>query len=65
MESDDGPRDTFFHKRIVRTASIPNTRSGNYVDLECGHRAMTFGNLDEAGGVVLCSQCRDAAKTAN
>lgn len=59
LEPDEGPRTSFFHKRIVSTKPIPNTQSGRVVNLECGHRVMTFGNLEHAGGVVLCTQCRD------
>ena len=62
LESDDEPRDTVFHKRITRVSPLPNTRSGHMVTLECGHRAMTFGDLDHCGGVVLCTECRDRAE---
>lgn len=58
LEPDDGPRDTWAHKRIVAVDRIPNTRNGHMLDLECGHRVMSFGNLTHAGGVVLCDQCR-------
>jgi hypothetical protein len=59
LEPDEGPRDSRFHKRILRVTPIPNTRTGNYLELECGHRSMAFGNLDAAGGRVLCLECRD------
>jgi hypothetical protein len=62
LEPDEGPRTSRFHKKIVKAAPLPNTQSGNTLDLECGHRVMTFGNLAHAGGVVLCTQCRDAAE---
>lgn len=62
IEADDGPRDSQFHKRIVRVTPIPNTATGNTVTLECGHRAMTFGDLTRCGGVVLCAECRDRAR---
>jgi hypothetical protein len=58
LEPDSGPRNTAFHKRIIRTAPVPNTKVGHYCDLECGHRVMTFGNLAHCAGVVLCDQCR-------
>lgn len=60
----EGPeeRNTQFHKRIVNVKPIPNTKSGHYADLECGHRVMTFGDLNLTGGVALCMQCRDGAK---
>jgi hypothetical protein len=61
LEPDEGPRDSAFHKRIVKTRPIPGTRSGNTCTLECGHQVQTFGKLDHAGGVALCTQCRDAA----
>jgi hypothetical protein len=62
LEPDEGPRNSRFHKRILKTTPIPQTRVGNYLDLECGHRVMTFGDLTHAGGVVLCTDCRDRAK---
>ena len=67
LEPDEGPRDTPFHKRIVRTKPIPNTRVGRWCVLECGHVVMTFGTLDalqRAGGVVLCTQCRDLSEAS-
>lgn len=64
LEPDEGPRDTRFHKRIVSTKRIPNTRAGHYAALECGHQVMTFGNLSHAEGVALCTQCRDAVINA-
>ena len=60
LEPDLPPRDTKHHKRIIGIAPLTGTRSGNMADLECGHRVMTFGRLEHAGGVVLCTQCRDA-----
>jgi hypothetical protein len=59
LEPDEGSRNTEFHMRIVAIEPVPNTRSGNYLTLECGHRTMAFGDLKHAGGVVLCSACRD------
>jgi hypothetical protein len=59
LEPDEGPRNTRWHMRIERSERIPNTRSGNWLYLACGHRSMAFGNLGYAGGVVLCTQCRD------
>ena len=59
LEPDEGPRDTPFHKRIVRKEPIPNTRAGHNVTLECGHGVQTFGDLALAEGVVLCTKCRD------
>ena len=59
LEPDEAPRDTPHHRRILRTVPIPNTRGGNVLELECGHRAMTFGDLRHANGVVLCMECRD------
>ncbi len=60
LEPDKEPRDSPFHKRIIRTTPIPNTRAGHWCDLECGHRVMSFGRLALANGVVLCTQCRGA-----
>jgi hypothetical protein len=62
LEPDEGPRHTRFHKRIVSMKPIPNTRTGNTCGLECGHVVQTFGKLDPAGGVLLCTACRDAAE---
>ena len=59
LEPDEGPRNTKFHKRIVKTERIPQTRTGNWTTLECGHRHMTFGDLSHADGVILCTSCRD------
>lgn len=61
LEPDEAPRNSQWHKRIVRTSRIPNTRVGRWCDLECGHRVMAFGDLAHADGVVLCTQCRDQA----
>jgi len=61
-EPDEGPRNTRHHKRIVSAAPIPGTRSGKTVTLECGHVVRTFGDLAHAGGVVLCTACRDARR---
>lgn len=59
LESDEGNRHTAFHRRILRVERIPNTLVGNWIDLECGHRAQAFGDLRHAAGVVLCTACRD------
>lgn len=61
LEPDEAPRDTPFHKRIVRLSPIAGTQSGRYADLECGHRVATFGDLSHCEGVVLCTECRDMA----
>ena len=58
IEPDEGPRGKF-HKRIVRVERIPNARNAHNVTLECGHGVQTFGDLSHAGGVVLCTKCRD------
>lgn len=60
----DDRRMTPFHKRIVSVKPIPNTRCGNVITLECGHRAEAFGNLKYADGVVLCVECRGIAQGA-
>jgi hypothetical protein len=59
MESDEGPRDTVYHKRIISTTRIAHTKTGKYCHLECGHRVMLFGKLQATKGVVLCTVCRD------
>ena len=62
LEPDEEPRNTMFHKRILKTRRIPITRSGNIAILECGHVVHTFGRLTLAEGRVLCTQCRDTAE---
>jgi len=62
LEPDEPPRASAFHKRIVETRPIPNTRSGNIAILECGHVVQAFGRLTLAEGRVLCTQCRDTAE---
>jgi hypothetical protein len=52
-------RNTRFHMRIMGTERIQGTRTGNWADLECGHRVMIFGNIEMAGGKALCMECRD------
>lgn len=55
-------RNTEFHMRIVEVSKIPNTRSGHYCKLSCGHTVMSFGPLENADGVCLCVVCRLEAK---
>jgi hypothetical protein len=59
LEPDEGPRNSRFHMKIVRVERIANTQSGHNLTLECGHGVQAFGNLRHAGGVVLCTKCRD------
>jgi len=62
IEPEPEPREiTEFHRTIVGTRPMPNTRSGNFVLLDCGHQVMTFGNLAHANGKVLCTVCRARA----
>ena len=56
-ETKGAPRDTQWHKKIVKSDRIPGTKTGNNVWLECGHRVQTFGDLSHTGGVVLCQEC--------
>lgn len=58
LEPDEEPRNSPFHKRILHSAPIPNTKTGRFAHLECGHTVQTFGDLAHAHGVVLCEQCR-------
>ena len=44
-------------RRILRAEPVPDTKSGNWLDLDCGHRVMAFGNLDHAKGFIVCEQC--------
>lgn len=63
LEPDEGPRNTRFHKRIVRVEPInrPELKSKwTHVTLECGHSVTCIGSLEHAAGVLLCSKCRDS-----
>jgi hypothetical protein len=62
LEPDEPPRNSRFHKRILRVSKIAYATGGHFLDLECGHRIMSFGRLIHAGGVVLCTQCREKAQ---
>jgi hypothetical protein len=62
LEPDEGPRDSPYHQRIMSAAKIPNTLAGHYLNLACGHRVMSFGKLEHAQGVILCTQCRDGVR---
>jgi hypothetical protein len=75
LEPDEGPRNTRFHKRIVRFWKLSRREcerilahacgndelvgEGYILELECGHDEMVFGNLAHAEGVALCTKCRD------
>jgi hypothetical protein len=59
LEPDEGPRNGSFHKKIVAVQSIPNTRNGNWCQLECGHVVQIYGDPKLANGVALCTKCRD------
>ena len=61
IEADDPEKWREFRKRIVSTERVKGTRTGTWVVLECGHRVAAFGDLDLAGGTVLCQECRAAA----
>jgi hypothetical protein len=61
IEPEEGPRNTRWHKRILRVSPAPGARGGKILDLECGHQALAFGNLALCGGVALCQQCRNEA----
>lgn len=52
-------RHTQFHKRIVDSVPIPNTKTGRNCTLECGHVVQTFGDISNCGGVALCMRCRE------
>jgi len=45
------------YKRILKVTPLPDTKTGNWLSLECGHSVMSFGNLDYLQGVVLCVKC--------
>ena len=55
------PRDSEWHKQIVRVRPVTGSRKGHMLYLSCGHRCMAHGDLLEAAGVVLCRECRDMA----
>lgn len=52
LEPDEGPRDTKFHKRIVRVEPIPGTRAGNDLTLECGHGVQAHGRGRSAAALL-------------
>jgi hypothetical protein len=52
-------RNSPFHKRIIKSESIPNTKAGSVCTLECGHVVQTFGDLKLADGKALCMRCRE------
>jgi hypothetical protein len=64
LEPDEGPRNTPYHKNIVRVERIPFTRTGNNVTLGCGHTVQAFGSLTHAEGVIFCTKCRDLDEEA-
>ena len=57
FDPDGGLRNTRIHKRILRSARMSNTKCGYWLELECGHKVMAFGNLENAAGIVKCDQC--------
>lgn len=53
---------SLWRRRIVQSAPIPNTKTGQQHTLECGHVIMTFGSMGHLGGVeAMCTACREAA----
>ena len=61
MEPEDRSRGlTKWHRRIIATARIAQTRVGLWCNLECGHRVQAFGDMTHADGWMLCMECRDA-----
>lgn len=58
IEPDPDPRNGPFHKRITHVVKIPNTKTGHWLGLECGHKVQSFGSLEHAQGRVLCVECR-------
>jgi hypothetical protein len=59
LEGDSGSRDSLFHRKIVSSTRIPNTRTGQDHLLECGHHVQSYGDLSAADGWLLCTECRD------
>lgn len=55
---DIGPRNTDNHRKIVSMSDLAGTKSGKRLLLECGHTVLSFGPIENAGGVVLCDYCR-------
>lgn len=62
LELEEGPREGRFYRRILLVRLIPDTRVGYNCELECGHVVQAYGDLAHAGGVVLCTDCRDGVK---
>jgi hypothetical protein len=43
-----GGKLTKWHRRPIKVTALANTSSGRVVLLECGHKVMTFGDLEHA-----------------
>jgi hypothetical protein len=56
---DPAPRQSRWHRRILHVTPIAGTRSGHYLELECGHRPMAFGALSHLDGRALCLECKE------
>ena len=59
----DSDRDGPFHRAIVESSPIPDTRTGKVCRLSCGHVVKTFGGLALLGpdAKVLCERCEAEA----
>ena len=41
----------------------PSQFHRNSVRLQCGHTFLTFGNLENANGLLFCSECAKAVQS--
>lgn len=47
-----------FQCKILEVKPMPNTRSGRWLLLDCGHTLTAFGEVQtEEGGTVYCLSC--------
>ena len=63
LTPDDGSPSPF-RRKVVKSIPIKGTRTGHDLQLECGHVAISFGNLAHAPDGVICDQCREKANAS-
>lgn len=64
LRPDMSPRNSPFHRSIVRIMRVEGTTSGHSLELDCGHKVFSFGDIAQAEGVILCTRCREAYSLA-
>jgi len=58
IEPDEGPRNTIFHRRIVREEEVVNMPCAKVLLLDCGHRVVAIGRVELCEGRVFCLYCK-------